>query len=165
MQRTLLSSPWAAALCAFVIAFPGVATAVPTRPLTSTPTLVGVRAAHHAGFDEVVFQFRGGTPPHARLRYVHHVTADGSGAPVRVRGRHFAEVTFSFAQAHRPDGRPSAPTSITPLLPNVRQVKEVGDFEGYVSYALGLRHRVRLRTTAFTGRSRYVIDVPVSASR
>ncbi|MGZ4495076.1 MAG: AMIN-like domain-containing (lipo)protein, partial [Nocardioides sp.] len=61
---------------------------VPAAPAGSTaaapaiPTLVGIRAAHHPGFDRVVFDFRGGLPASRRVRYVDHLVADASGLPV-----------------------------------------------------------------------------------
>ena len=39
------------------------ALAADPAPAAPVPTLVGIRAAHHPGFDRVVFEFRGGLPP------------------------------------------------------------------------------------------------------
>ena len=41
-----------------------------TGAVPAVPTLVGIRAAHHAGFDRIVFDFRGGVPSSARAHYV-----------------------------------------------------------------------------------------------
>ena len=59
----------------------------------STPTLVDVRAGSHAGFDRVVFQFRGAVPEH-RVQYVDQLVEDGTGDPVSVAGAADLEVVF-----------------------------------------------------------------------
>ena len=51
------------------------------------PTLVAVRAAHHPGFDRIVYQFEGGLPSIHRIRYVDRLVGDASGLPVRIAGR------------------------------------------------------------------------------
>src|SRR5207247_9828544 len=50
------------------------------------PALTQVRAAHHLGYDRLVFQFSGGVPAQHSARYVSQVIADGSGLPVNVAG-------------------------------------------------------------------------------
>ena len=47
------------------------AAAVPvTAAPPSVPTLVAIRAAHHPGFDRIVFQFTGGLPTSHHVQYV-----------------------------------------------------------------------------------------------
>jgi hypothetical protein len=48
---------------------------------------------------------------------------------------------------------------VTPRCPNLRQVKGAGDFEGVVSFGLGLRHKAGFRVFRLTGPTRIVIDV------
>jgi hypothetical protein len=44
-------------------------------------------------------------------------------------------------------------------VPNLRQVKPSGDFEGVVSFGLGLRRRTGFRVFRLSGPARVVIDV------
>jgi hypothetical protein len=48
--------------------------------------LITLRAGRHAGYDRVVFQLDGPIPYHS-VRYVPVVRLDGSGEPLRLRGR------------------------------------------------------------------------------
>ncbi|HZD68842.1 MAG TPA: hypothetical protein VFA45_07975 [Actinomycetes bacterium] len=57
----------------------------PTAQAPRIPELVAVRAAHHPGFDRVVFEFRGSLPSH-RVGYVGSLVQDGSGRPVDLAG-------------------------------------------------------------------------------
>ena len=51
------------------------------------------------------------------------------------------------------------PSTLTPRCSNLRQVKKAGDFEGVVSYGLGLRRRTGFRVFRLSAPTRIVIDV------
>jgi hypothetical protein len=122
------------------------------------PTLVGIRAAHHAGFDRVVFEFRGGLPGH-RVRYVDRLVADGSGKPVRIAGRAILRVRLSPADAHTASGAPTAPRRVAFALPNVMTAVRSGDFEAVTTYGLGLAERTPFQVFTLRNPSRVVVDV------
>ena len=63
---------------------PAAASAAPASRAVST--LTEIRAAHHRGFDRLVFQFSGPVPAHRIVRYVHKVIGDFSGRAVLVKG-------------------------------------------------------------------------------
>ena len=63
------------------------------------------------------------------------------------------------ARAHTQAGSVLFPSVKTPLCPNLRQVKLAGDFEGVVSFGLGLRRKTGFRVFRLTGPTRIVIDV------
>jgi hypothetical protein len=69
-----------------------------------TPVITQVTAAHHPGYDRLVFTFRGGVPSTHAVRYVTQVTADPSGLPVNVVGSAKLLVTFKPAAAHTVTG-------------------------------------------------------------
>jgi hypothetical protein len=48
---------------------------------------------------------------------------------------------------------------MTPLCSNVRQIKAVGDFEGVVSFGIGLRRMTGFRVFRLTAPTRIVVDV------
>jgi hypothetical protein len=127
---------------------------------TSTPTLVAVRAAHREGVDRVVFEFRGGLPEQRQVGYVDRLFADGSGRRVRVAGRALIRVRFEPARAHTDAGAATAaPRRVAFALPNVMTAVRAGDFEGVVTYGLGLARRTPVRVTTLRSPDRVVVEV------
>jgi hypothetical protein len=133
--------------------------ASPAATTASTPQLVDIRAAHHPGYDRVVFQFAGPLPSRRYVRYVDRLIGDPSGLPVRIAGRAILEATFSPAAAHNDTGTATAPERISFALPNVMTVVRSGDFEAVLSYGIGLARRTPFHAFALTDPSRIVIDI------
>src|ERR671926_500533 len=73
-------------------------TAPASAQVSSIPTLVAIRAAHHAGFDRVVFEFSGPLPQRRDVRYVPQLIADGSGQPVPIAGNAILKTVFEPAR-------------------------------------------------------------------
>lgn len=121
-------------------------------PKPAEADLTAIRVARHPAYDRVVFQFAG-TLPGYTFRYVKGVTADGSGRPVPLPGRAYLQVVFNPASAHR------SPSTLTPLLPTLLQVKLAGDFEGYLSFGIGLSGRARVHAFTLQGPDRVVLDI------
>jgi hypothetical protein len=122
--------------------------------------LVAVRAAHHPGFDRVVFEFDGPLPGTRLARYVPTLYADGSGEPVRIAGRAILAITMFQANAHDVDtGQVTAPRRLAFALPNVMNVVQSGDFEATVSYGIGLAARQPFRVFTLRNPSRVVVDI------
>lgn len=130
---------------------------VPSRPVRIThpvrlpvvpppgpplPLLVQVRVGDHPdqGFTRITFAFRGG-PPSYQLAYLPRVLADGTGDPVPLPGNAFLQIQFDPAQAHDEQGRPSVTSSPEPRLgyPTLRGYGLAGDFEGHVTFGLGIQ--------------------------
>ena len=152
-------------LAAF-LAFTAVAFGLP--PFTTAPKtapgsggqveLFGVATACHPTFDRFVFRARFGTPRYD-VRYVRRIIADGSGATVRLRGTKRIRVLVRDARGHTQGGTNLVPSARTPLCPNLRQIKTAGDFEGIVTFGLGLRRRTGFRVFRLTNPTRLVVDV------
>ncbi|WP_369055578.1 AMIN-like domain-containing (lipo)protein [Kineococcus terrestris] len=121
--------------------------------------LVGVRAAHHPGFDRVVFDFRGGLPARRDVGWVPALVGDGSGEPVPVAGRAVLQVRFESADAHDAAGDPTAPGRLAFALPNVVSVVRSGDFEAVTTYGIGLARRQPFRVSTLRSPDRVVVDV------
>jgi len=115
-------------------------------------------AACHATFDRVVVRLRAGTPGYD-VRYVRRVVQDGSGRVVSLLGTRRIHLVLRNARGHTAGGRTLLPAARTPLCPNLRQVKLSGDFEGVLSFGLGLRRRTGFRVFRLTGPARVVVDV------
>ena len=128
------------------------------RTPRTAPQLVSVRVDERDGYDRVVFTFEGPMPGY-RVRYVPQVTgADGRRVPLR--GTAFLEVAFEPARARDPDGTPTFPAAtITPSSPELRQVRFAGDFEGQVSFGLGVAGRGGFRVSELRNPTRVAVDV------
>jgi hypothetical protein len=120
--------------------------------------LFGIAVGCHARFDRFVIRGRFGTPGYV-VRYKRRIVEDGSGRPVRLRGSERIHVVIRRARAHTEAGARLLPAVLTPLCPNLRQVKDAGDFEGVVSFGLGLRRKTGFRVFRLTNPTRIVVDV------
>ncbi|GAA2154036.1 hypothetical protein GCM10009844_39300 [Nocardioides koreensis] len=123
------------------------------------PRLVGVRAAHHAGFDRVVLDFRGGLPSSVRAHYVKRLIADGSGKKVRIAGRAILSVRLEPADAHDASGSATAPRRVAFPLPNVMTAVRAGDFEAVTTYGIGLAKRTPFHVFTLQDPDRVVVDI------
>jgi hypothetical protein len=144
------------------------AVAVGLPPFTTAPKssagsggqaeLFGVATGCHPTFDRFVIRARFATPSYD-VRYVKRIIADGSGLPVPLRGTKRIRVVVRNARGHTQAGTNLLPGVRTPLCPNLRQIKTAGDFEGVVSFGLGLQRKTGFRVFRLTGPTRIVVDV------
>jgi hypothetical protein len=124
------------------------------------PTLTQVSAAHHAGYDELVFQFRGGMPAKCTARYVSQVIADASGRPVNVVGSARLQVRFTPAAGHNQKGTVTyGAGQRTYSLPELIQVVNSGDFESVLSFGVGLAQKAPFKVYAQPRLGRVILDV------
>ena len=143
----------------------GSTTAAASAPATpgsasSAPVLTSIRAAHHPGFDRLVFQFRGRVPAHRSATYVKQVRADGSGHLVRIKGKAKMLVRFYFAHGHNDHGTSTfGPARRTFNLPAIIQVVNVGDFEAVLTFGVGVSRHAPFHMFKLTNPSRVVIDI------
>jgi hypothetical protein len=137
-------------------AFAATPTAQPTAIIQVQGTSVtSVRVAHHPGYDRVVFDFRGPVPSGRTATYVTKLIADASGKTIPIRGRYIIRIVFHTATAAT-----AAERTLTPGLPGIQQVKPAGNFEGYVSYGIGVQHKGPLTLHVLHGPNRVYLDVP-----
>jgi hypothetical protein len=123
-------------------------------PLPPVPQLVGIRSAAHPdeGYDRIVFDVDGQLPGYT-VRYMDEVREDPSDLPVAMPGRRYLLVVFTPAQAHTDDGKALIEPKRKDLdYPMMRGYVLVGDFEGYVSVAIGLDDVVGYRVGELSGR-------------
>jgi hypothetical protein len=130
---------------------------------TGTPgpgMLIDVRAAGHAeGFDRIVFEFEG-EPPDYRVEYVSQAVNCASGEPVAVIGPALLQVRFSPAQAHTDAGVPSLNrTDILLDLPSILNAVQTCDFEGVVTWVVGLLQDEDFAVIPLEDRLRLAVDV------
>jgi hypothetical protein len=122
------------------------------------PELASVATSERDTYDRVVFTFRGPLPGY-QVRYVSRVT-DQAGRRLDLDGQAFLAVVFDPARAHDRAGQASFATAdLDPGAPALRQVRFAGDFEGQVSFGIGLADRGGFRVSEDRDPSRVVIDV------
>jgi hypothetical protein len=138
-------------------------TVADTNASGARPQLLQVSVGHHAAYDRVVFRFSGHAPGYT-VRYVPKVLEDPSGNPVSLRGSAFLSVTM-HSVASGQSGQPAAPQGRQrPLFPELREIAGAGDFEGYVSFGLGLKAKTGYRAFVLTNPDRLVVDVRIPAA-
>src|SRR5262249_33149000 len=113
-------------------------------PAPPLPYLVGIYVGNHPegqpAYQRISFYFRGAFPSYT-FGYVASLTSDGSGAPVPLPGNAVLSVKFTSAQAHDNNGA-STITASPPAnigYQNLKGYAAAGDFEGHVSYGLGIK--------------------------
>jgi hypothetical protein len=129
--------------------------------------LTAVRTGQHAGYDRVVFQFSGGLPAVTAER-VKVVYADPKGTKISLPGQSSLHVVFRGATGYCPQPAHrtwTGPSALTPHYPQLLAVKAAGDFEGYLSFGLGLAAPGAYHVSSLAGPDRVVIDVSHVASR
>jgi hypothetical protein len=110
-----------------------------------------VRFGRHDTFDRLAFDFCAPADTTLTATVVKQLIEDGSGAKVTLRGRYFFAITLTPADAHSTAGRPTVPNhAVTVAGRNIQQYKLIGDFEGVVTYGVGV---MRLEQTATAIRS------------
>jgi hypothetical protein len=166
LVRSVLPALLVAGLALAVAAAPALAADTPSgAQAPEIPELVAVRAAHHPGFDRVVFEFRGSLPSHS-VGYVSSLTEDPSDKPVHLAGGAIIRVVFKGANAHDESGA----TTVTPAgrfapgLPSLKEVAPAGDFEAVVTYGLGVDHRVPFKVLELRDPSRVAIDISTASA-
>ena len=122
--------------------------------------LTAVRTGKHGGYDRVVFQFSGGLPS-VRTERVTTVYDDPKGTPVPLAGKSRLHVVFRGASAYCPQPAHrtwTGPRVLAPRYSQLLMIKAAGDFEGYLSFGIGLAARGGYHVSSLTGPDRVVID-------
>ncbi len=121
--------------------------------------LGAVRTGRHEGYDRVVFELD--RIPGWEVEYVDRpVTACGSGEAVPVAGDAWLEVRMTSAAAHTEAGAPTVKDRDRKLdLGVARQLVGTCDFEGHVTWVLGVSNPGRFRAFELADPPRLVVDV------
>ncbi len=108
------------------------------------PYLVGIYVGNHPEgqppYQRISFYFRGAFPSY-NFGYVDSVLTEAQGTPISLQGNSFLRVGFTDAQAH--DNAGQSTIKAQPANPigfqNLKSYGAAGDFEGHVSYGLGIQ--------------------------
>jgi len=113
---------------------------------SSDPVLVSIGAANHPNdpgtrpYNRMSFSFNFGYPTYS-FQFVNQLVGDGSGLPIPLAGKGVLRVVFHPARAHKLDGTASTIVSRPPAnlgLSRMVAYANAGDFEGYVTYGIGI---------------------------
>lgn len=123
-------------------------------------TLVDVRTGAHARHDRVVFEFDGEIPGW-HVEYVDRPQHRcGSGDPVYLPGDGWLEVRLTPARMHTDEGRATiTDRSRRELGGPLRALESTCDFEGEVTWVLGLDSPEPFRVLTLDDPPRIVVDV------
>jgi hypothetical protein len=136
----------------------------PTRLLTD------VRVGVHDCYERVTFEFKpqpgeADGPVGWKAAYEPApITEDGSGRPVRVKGAAFLVLRFSATGADlSQEAAPPTYTGPTSLeaagSTRIQQVRRIGDFEGVLTWVIGLDRKRPFHVTTEGGPARVIFDV------
>lgn len=118
------------------------------------------RYAAHADFDRVTFDFAENAPGYL-VEYVEPpILADPSAMEVEIDGEAFIQIRFLGAQAHDEAGNTTVDDlEIMPGLDSILEIERTGDFEGYLTWVLGLPEELDFRVIDLSDPTRVVVDV------
>jgi hypothetical protein len=131
-------------------------------PAPGSATLANVRIGVHpeeGGWDRIVFEFKSHLPA-GRVSYEASAVACGSGAPVSIPGNAVLLVSFTGTDAHDDAGRLTIPTTtLEGPGKTILQARQICDFEGHVTWALGISGKQQFKVTRLQNPTRVVIDI------
>ena len=128
---------------------------------SAAATIYDIRVAHHDGYDRLVIGFpTANTLPQYLLTRQATSTfmRDASGQSVTLDGSAGTRIVLRNTNITQ-----GVPTDVKPQLLAIREVDQIGNFEGVVSYGMGLATPACFRVLELTGPTRLVIDVQTPA--
>lgn len=131
----------------------------PASSVTVPIVIDDVRVGRNEGFDRIVFELTAEGYGYS-ARYVPTASTCGAGNPVSASGGAQFVVTLRSAAAHDDAGNATlTSTQIdTPGNPAIRQALSICDFEGIVSWLVGVDAQRPFRVFTLTGPPRLVVD-------
>ncbi|HYW05308.1 MAG TPA: hypothetical protein VE913_00050 [Longimicrobium sp.] len=124
-------------------------------------TLRAMRVGRNAGFDRLVLDFGSDPAPSYEVEYVDGpVRSCGSGEATPVAGRGWLRIRLRAARAH--DGAGTATVTnreISTVMPVLREVEMICDFEGQVEIVMGVQTPNPYRVLVEPSPNRLIVDV------
>jgi hypothetical protein len=149
---------------------PWSASAQAAEPPPGPALLEAVQVQDMGTFDRVTFQFRADPPTLPTIRRAEYesrpVLEDASGTEIAVDGNAVLRIVMERAvtvdfSVDPPVTTYPGPNRIQANLPNVIEVVKAGEFEGLLSWMVGLRSgEVPATAQVFTDPTRVVVDIP-----
>ncbi len=142
-------------------ASPATPRAKPAARTGKPPVLRAVRSARQAGADRVTVEFDAAALPQWHAEFVDRPVHDcGSGDQVAVAGTAWLQVRFTGAQAHNDQGASTSGARRRALDgSNARELVRTCDFEGEVTWVIGVTRKTGYKALTLGTPSRLVIDI------
>ena len=155
-----------------------------TYAVPPVPELVQISVGRHPGaagqrpYDRMSFAFTTAFPNY-RFEFANSLVSDASGKVIPLNGSDVLKIVFTQAQAHVADGTRSTIISQPARdigYPRITDFAQAGDFEGTLSYGIGITRPVSLSNPQFpvrayevekvtaTGQHQYVVAIDIDAS-
>ena len=131
----------------------------PEAPPTAFVT--AVRTGSHPGYDRITFEFKDNLPgivelhPQSNSTFTH----DASGQMETIAGTYGLRIVIRGADEHT---NYSGATDFKTSYADLKEAKLFGDFEGVITWGLGLAKPACFHVSTLTGPNRLVIDVSSS---
>lgn len=139
----------------------GPTSAAATSRADRPPLMRAVRTGRQPGVDRLVFEFDTAGLPAWQAEYVDRPVRDcGSGDPIPVAGDAWLQIRFTGAQAHTDIGEAtSGPRRRVLAQKNARELVRICDFEGEVTWVVGVAHPAPYKVSVLSKPSRLVLDI------
>ncbi len=123
-------------------------------------TLREVRSAQHPHFDRITFEFGDTLGPGYHIGYIDQPQDCGTGRNAKIEGNGWIEVRFTPARAHTDNGKPTINRREYKFgYPVIREVERTCDFEGTVTYVIGVASPNKFRVIELKDPPRVSIDI------
>jgi hypothetical protein len=129
------------------------------------PSLMDIRFGAHPGYARIVFDITGSGTPMYHVRYEDPpFYTDGEGAEVEINGSAFLVVTMSPVVSYDPESEDfelvyTGDRELYPGLAPIVEVINTGDFEGQMTWIIGLTGEKGFRVQILQDPLRLVIDI------
>lgn len=135
---------------------------VPPDDASGPALLREIRAAAQENFDRVTFEFANHLPGYTVAYEDRPVIQDGSGAEVAVEGSAVLAVRMSPASGFAlAAGNPTytGPDRLSPGTPALVEVVRTGDFEGQLTWVIGVAAETGFTVSTLGSPPRLIVDV------
>jgi hypothetical protein len=144
----------AAAVAATALAGTGLVGVVATADAAArTAQVTNLRTGGHSGFDRIVLDYKGKKPA-MKISIVNSLYSCGKGDRLSIPGDKILAIDLTPAQAHNGRGEdvytgPGQLSTAPMSLLSIRGVRMACDFEGHVTFGIGIKDNVRRITYGF----------------
>ena len=160
----LRSRKTAAALAATALAGTGLIGVVQSADAAArTAQVTNLRTGGHSGFDRVVIDYKGKKPA-VKLSLVNSLYSCGKGDRLTIPGDRILKIDLTPAQAHNQRGQnvysgPGRLSTSTVNLTTIKSVRMACDFEGHVTWGVGVKTLKSYSVSHLSDPKRIVIDL------
>jgi hypothetical protein len=128
-----------------------------------TAQVNNLRTGGHNGFDRIVIDYKGKKPA-VKLSLVNNLYSCGKGDKLSLPGNKILQIDLTPAQAHNQKGQdvytgPGQFSTSSVNLTTIKGVRMACDFEGHVTWGIGVKNLKSYSVSHLSDPKRIVIDV------